>query len=99
MATSQALEPPDPQDLKAVFDYPAHLGLRTATYKFVEYGNGEREVYDLQRDPDETINLTSRLPRAWLAQLSKIVHDLGHCSGQTCRQLEAVEPPALPEVR
>jgi N-acetylglucosamine-6-sulfatase len=99
VAASQALEPPDPQDLKAVLDYPAHLGLRTATYKFVEYGNGEREVYDLRSDPDEAVNLRNRLPRAWLNQLSRIVHDLGHCAGETCRQLEAVEPPALPEVR
>jgi N-acetylglucosamine-6-sulfatase len=96
---SQALEPPDSQDLKAVFDYPAHLGLRTAAYKFVEYGTGEREVYDLRSDPDETANLTSRLPRSWLMQLSKIVHDLGRCAGGTCRQLEAAEPPALPGVR
>ncbi|MEA2602548.1 MAG: hypothetical protein QOF89_3540 [Acidobacteriota bacterium] len=96
---SQTLEPPDPQDLKAVFDYPAHLGLRTATYKFVEYGTGEREVYDLRSDPDEAVNLRNRIPRAWLNQLSGIVHDLGHCVGETCRQLEAVEPPALPGVR
>lgn len=99
VAAGQTLEPTDPQDLKAAFDYPAHLGLRTAIYKFVEYGNGEREVYDLRSDPDEAVNLRNRIPRAWLNQLSGIVHDLGHCSGATCRQLEAQEPPALPGVR
>jgi arylsulfatase A-like enzyme len=99
VAASQAVEPPDPQDLKAVFDYPAHLGLRTAAYKFVEYGTGEREVYDLRGDPDEAVNLRNRIPRAWLNQLSGIVHDLGHCAAETCRQLEGVEPPALPGVR
>lgn len=99
VASNQTLEPPDPQDLKAVFTYPAHLGLRTATYKFVEYGTGEREVYDLRRDPDEAVNLRNQIPHAWLNQLSGIVHNLGRCAAGTCRQLEAVEPPPLPGVR
>ncbi|MFY9820571.1 MAG: sulfatase [Thermoanaerobaculia bacterium] len=90
------IEPPDPQDEKAVTNYPAHLGLRTADFKFVEYDTGEREVYDLHADPDETNNLRNRLPLAWLNSLSGIVHALGNCAGATCRQLESQPVPPLP---
>ncbi|HEV7508741.1 MAG TPA: sulfatase [Thermoanaerobaculia bacterium] len=90
------IEPPDPQDEKAVTSYPAHQGLRTADFKFVEYGTGEREVYDLRTDPDETNNLRNRVPLAWLNSLSGIVHALGHCAGASCRQLEAQPVPPLP---
>jgi arylsulfatase A-like enzyme len=90
------IEPTDPQDEKAVTTYPAHVGLRTADFKFVEYDTGEREVYDLHADPDETTNLRNRLPLAWLNSLSSIAHDLSHCAGTTCRQLEAQPVPPLP---
>jgi N-acetylglucosamine-6-sulfatase len=92
--TNSVIEPPDPQDEKAVTNYPAHLGLRTADFKFVEYDTGEREVYDLHADPDETNNLQNRLSLSWLSSLSGIVHSLGTCAGATCRQLEA--QPVLP---
>jgi arylsulfatase A-like enzyme len=106
-----ALEPPDPQDLAAVSGQsvsgqsvsghpaasnPAHLGLRTADFKYVEYDTGEREVYDLRRDPDELVNLGTRVPRAWAALLSRLVHALGSCAGETCRQLESRPVPPLP---
>jgi len=94
--TDESIEPPDPQDEKAVTNYPAHLGLRTAGFKFVEYDTGEREVYDLHADPDETNNLRNRLPLSWLNGLSAIVHSLGRCAGASCRQLEAQPVPPLP---
>jgi arylsulfatase A-like enzyme len=90
------IEPTDPQDEKAVASYPAHVGLRTADFKFVEYDTGEREVYDLHADPDETTNLRNRVPLAWLNSLSGIAHALGNCAGVTCRQLEAQPVPPLP---
>jgi arylsulfatase A-like enzyme len=95
-SADSVIEPPDPQDEKAVTSYPAHLGLRTADFKFVEYDTGEREVYDLHADPDETNNLRNRLPPSWLNSLSGIVHGLGNCAGATCRQLEAQPVPPLP---
>jgi len=104
-----ALEPPDPQDLAAIYrqsvsghpavSNPAHLGLRTADFKYVEYDTGEREVYDLRRDPDELTNLRTRVPRAWMALLSQLVHALGSCAGETCRQLESRPVPPLPAGR
>ncbi len=93
---SQTLEPLDPQDEKATSDYLAHVGLRTADFKVVAYENGEREVYDLRSDPDELVNLRSRVGKAWLARLSQMAKALGKCAGTACRQLEARPVPALP---
>jgi N-acetylglucosamine-6-sulfatase len=87
------LEPPDPQD-GTVAAYPSHLGVRTPRFKYVEYGTGEREVYDLQRDPDELNNLAPHLDPAWLARMSSLARALGACAGDSCRQLEAQAVPA-----
>ena len=35
---------------------PVYAGLRTRRYKYVEYRDGERELYDLRRDPGELHN-------------------------------------------
>jgi hypothetical protein len=93
---SEALEPPDPQDEKASSDYPAHMGLRTADFKVVAYETGEREVYDLKKDPDELSNLRDKVGRAWLTRLSQMAKALAKCAGATCRELEARPVPALP---
>jgi arylsulfatase A-like enzyme len=87
------LEPPDPQDGK-VTAYPSHLGVRTANLKYVEYGTGEREVYDLKRDPDEINNLAAHSDPGWLARMSTLARDLGACAGDACRQIEARSAPA-----
>ncbi len=86
------LEPPDPQDGK-VTAYPSHLGVRTPTLKYVEYGTGEREVYDLRRDPDELNNLAAHSDPGWLSRMSSLARALGACSGDGCRRLEAQAPP------
>ena len=91
-----ALEPMDPQDEKATSDYPAHLGLRTAGFKYVEYDTGEREVYDLGRDPDELANLRNKVGRSWLNRLSTLARSLGACAGEACRQSESQPVPPLP---
>jgi hypothetical protein len=77
--------PVSPPDDDATSDNPAHRGLRTESFKYVEYGTGEREIYDLRNDPDELLNLRDRVPLAWLAQLSQRVKALGSCKGETCR--------------
>jgi len=92
------LEPPDPQD-GGVAEYPAHLGVRTPDFKYVEYSSGDREVYDLRKDPDELDNLKDRIDPAWMERLSAFARALGACAGDTCRQLEAETPPPLPAAR
>jgi arylsulfatase A-like enzyme len=43
---------------------PAFWGVVTATHKYVEYGTGERELYDLVADPSELRNLAGRAAQA-----------------------------------
>jgi N-acetylglucosamine-6-sulfatase len=86
------LEPADPQDA-TVTVYPSHLGVRTPEIKYVEYGTGEREVYDLRHDPDERDNLASQMSPAWLARMSSLARALGGCKGEECRKLEAQAVP------
>jgi arylsulfatase A-like enzyme len=90
---SEVLEPANAGDGKG---YPAHQGLRTADLKYVAYDTGEREVYDLRKDPDELVNLRDRVPKAWLARLLKLARALGSCAGEPCREIEARPAPALP---
>ena len=94
--SDKTLEPPDIQDEKAAADYPALRGVRTADFKFVEYGTGEREVYDLRRDPDELINLRQRVSRKWLIAVAKLAEELASCAGGSCRQIESRPAPAPP---
>lgn len=86
---SGVFEPLDNKDLE---EYPSHLGLRTATYKYVEYSTGEREYYDLVKDPYELQNRANELTGTLLGQLSARVHAFATCEGRDCRNLE-IQPP------
>lgn len=75
---------PDEELLRAA-DYN---GLRTLDLAYVEYGTGERELYDLIADPFQLSNLaTSAAPNA-IAALSKRVAQLSACAAAECRELE-----------
>jgi N-acetylglucosamine-6-sulfatase len=87
--------PPGPPGKEDPSDFPAHFGLRTEGFKYVEYGTGERELYDLEQDPDELLNLRDQVPLAWLDQLSQRAKALRSCKGETCRQIEAQPLPGL----
>ena len=60
--------------------------VRTRAWEWVEYPNGERELYDVVRDPYQ---LTSRHADPRLAavrtQLSFLLDELRTCAGPTCR--------------
>jgi hypothetical protein len=61
-------------------------GLRTHRYAYAEYESGERELYDLRRDPEELENLAraDRRPRL-RARLARELDALRHCEGvQEC---------------
>ena len=88
VSDNDILEPPDPQD-GTVSAYPSHLGVRMPGLKYVEYGTGEREVYDLSRDPDERSNLADHTQASWLARMSSLARALGACAGEGCRKLES----------
>jgi arylsulfatase A-like enzyme len=66
-------------------------GIRLGPYKYIEWPDGEKELYDINKDPNELNNIV-RVPnffpiRAFLhAQLIR----LENCVGRTCRE---VAPP------
>jgi hypothetical protein len=70
---------------------PDYEGVRTQRYLYVEYVNGDRELYDVSADPDEMHNLAGTQPDVE-AQLSNLVAALRVCRGATCRALERSDP-------
>jgi N-acetylglucosamine-6-sulfatase len=55
--------------------------MRTDRFLYVEYADGEREFYNLRRDPFELHNLAGRLTRSDLALLHKELSAMKHCHG------------------
>ena len=70
-------------------DRHAYLeGLRTEEWSYVEYGSGERELYDLRLDPHQLSNIVDDVNPAVPAALSRRLSGLARCAGQRCRELE-----------
>ena len=59
--------------------------VRTGRYKYIEYHNGEKELYDLQADPYELESFDESADPALLAQLHSIVEELATCEKDSCR--------------
>lgn len=76
---------------------PDYVGVRTERYLYVEYANGDRELYDVRRDPDEMQNLSGTQP-ALEAALDHLVEQLRDCRGQSCRRAERRAPTPTEEV-
>ena len=87
------LEPPDSHEPVAPLRFN---GLRTATFKYVEYDTGEREYYDLVADPDELDNRDASLDPGLRAQLSRALAGLALCAAGSCRAADAI-PILAPE--
>ena len=102
-AKNSTLEPPDPDEaiahrlrhreirdtmlLNRAAEIPDYDALRTGQVLYVEYANGDRELYDLRTDPDEIVNLAGTEPgleRALAHRLSQ----LRRCAGSGCRLAE-----------
>jgi N-acetylglucosamine-6-sulfatase len=67
-------------------DQPSLTAIRTSRYTYAEHGSGERELYDLQRDPFELQNRHGDPAYAAIeAQLAARLHDLQTCAGISCR--------------
>ncbi|HEX8919511.1 MAG TPA: sulfatase/phosphatase domain-containing protein, partial [Chloroflexota bacterium] len=68
-------------------DFPAEYhALRTDTYLYVEYSTGDRELYDLETDPNELTNRADDPAYASIrATLAKRLHNLETCSGASCQ--------------
>ncbi|MGH6945137.1 MAG: sulfatase-like hydrolase/transferase, partial [Geminicoccaceae bacterium] len=63
-------------------------GLRTADRTYVEYGTGERELYDLRADRFQIDNVVDEADPALVAALSGRLAALEGCAGEECRRLE-----------
>ena len=73
-------------------DSPPYLALRTEQYLYVEYANGERELYDMQTDPYQLQNLAATADPALLAELAANLDQLRVCAGADCRAAEDALP-------
>lgn len=61
---------------------------RTETHKYVEYGNGEEELYDLEADPYELESLHESADPSLIEDLKTRLEALKDCSGDGCREAE-----------
>lgn len=71
---------------------PDYHGIRTTRYLYVEYVTGERELYDLRRDPYELHNLVEREPQVADA-LARRLAGLRSCAADACRTEETRTVP------
>jgi N-acetylglucosamine-6-sulfatase len=69
---------------------PAWRAVRTTRWLYIDYKGGQRELYDLKRDPAQMRSLASdpRL-RVRLRTLRRILGDLTRCSGRRCQAAAA----------
>jgi arylsulfatase A-like enzyme len=62
--------------------------VRTKTHKYVEYDNGDKELYDLQNDPYELKNVYKTADPSLIEDLEAKLEALKECSDDKCRQAE-----------
>ena len=67
---------------------PAFEAIRTETYKYVEYENGETELYDLEEDPYELESIHESADSSLLEDLKTRLEALRSCSEEGCREAE-----------
>ncbi len=65
--------------------------VRTETHKYVEYDNGDVELYDLTADPYEMESIHESADPALVEDLKARLDALKSCSEEGCR--EAEDPP------
>lgn len=70
---------------------PAWRAVRATRWLYVDYKGGQRELYDLKRDPAQMNSLASDpRRRIRLRTLRRILGDLTRCRGAECRAGAAV---------
>jgi arylsulfatase A-like enzyme len=73
-------------------DAPHYAAVRTPRYLYVEYGDGERELYDLQSDPYALQNEAATADPSLEAELSASLAALEDCAESSCREAEDAVP-------
>jgi arylsulfatase A-like enzyme len=70
-----------------LLETPSYSAIRTPRYEFVQHANGEQELYDLVRDPDQLQSLHADPRFARLkADLGARLTRLRACAGDACRR-------------
>jgi N-acetylglucosamine-6-sulfatase len=75
----------------SIYDYKAggnFRGLRTNDYTYVEFQNGDVELYDLRADPYELENIARTAGPALLDKFHKWLSELEDCAANSCRELD-----------
>ncbi len=70
-----------PEEFAYVRAIPNYFAVRTARHNYVEYGTGERELYDLDADPTELTNTHDRAPQTLRSELKERLEALKVCAG------------------
>ena len=86
-------QPGDP-DYSAI-EAPVFHSLRSQDWLYVEYADGERELYDLRNDPFEMHNVVDSTDPQTVAELHAQLIALSACAGDSCRVADSmiVNPP------
>jgi N-acetylglucosamine-6-sulfatase len=78
--------PATDRNREILVEEPTYKAIRTERYMYIEYNNGDRELYDLQKDPYELQSLHNSPAYASVkATLAHRLRQLKHCSGESCR--------------
>lgn len=78
--------PPVGASISATAPIKSFSGLRAGRYKYVEYTNGESELYDLKADPAELHNrIANPAWRRVASRLAAVMAARKNCRGAACR--------------
>ncbi|MCA1717235.1 MAG: sulfatase [Actinobacteria bacterium] len=67
---------------------PAYEAVRTDSHKYIEYINGERELYDVEADPYELENVHDSADPSLIENLKTKLDALRNCAAESCREAE-----------
>jgi N-acetylglucosamine-6-sulfatase len=86
----RVLDPEDPDlPVRGSGNPPSYEALRTPRSLYVEYVTGEREFYDLHRDPFELHNIAAQLGPGRLRRLHRALVQVERCHGaRSCRRAQ-----------
>ena len=69
-----------------MIEEPGFKAIRTKRYMYAEHSTGEKELYDLQKDPFELQSRQNNPAYASVqAELAAHLHQLQNCAGSSCR--------------
>ena len=70
-----------------------YYGIRLGPYKYIEWPDGEKELYDINKDPYELNNIVRNGEYAPIRNfLHKELERLEECSGRTCQEVSEKLP-------